>query len=122
MFNDYFQKMVEEMYEAEGAIAMHEIENTRFTATCAVKDLQVIDAIASRFSRSRADMMSEILSHAAFALFISLEKSDREEIAKAADEQIEKHMKKNMVKYERVGLGDWASVNYAMDNKESDDA
>lgn len=110
MYNDYFKSLVKEMYELQASAESEEMETTRFTANIPVKDLYMIDAIAAKFGQSRASLVSEILSHAAQSMFVSLKESDREQLQKSVDESIDSHFKKSFKSYSREGLGYWESI------------
>lgn len=118
MFNDYFSKMVEEFYMADVDTHAQELETVRFTANIALKNLQMIDAIASRFNTSRASIIEEALNHAALSLFISLHEGDRETLAEECDKNFDKKMreiyKENGGSYDHHGLGSWQSINHSM--------
>lgn len=104
------------MVDADSSV--QELETVRFTANIKLKNLQMIDAIASRFNTSRASIVEDALNHAAFSLFTSLEKEDRDTLAKQCDElfdtKIKEIYKQNGGEYNHSGLGSWESVNYAM--------
>ena len=120
MFNDFFQKMVEEMYEVEVSAHLEELENTRFTATVPVTDLFMIDLIAARFGQSRSSIVNEVLSHAAKSMFAALTDDDRDQISKSADDLVDGHMKKNSKSYSRDGLGYWEAMNQAVKGSSDD--
>lgn len=128
MLNDYFSKMINEFYMADVDSSVQELETVRFTANIELKNLQMIDAIASRFNTSRASIIEEALNHAAFSLFTSLEESDREKLAKQCDElfdtKIKEIYKQNGGEYNHSGLGTWQSINHSMRkaDEESKDA
>ena len=122
MFNDFFQKMVEEMYEVEVSAHLEELENARFTATVPVTDLYMIDLIAARFGQSRSSIVNEILSHAAKSMFSALKDDDRDQISKAADDLVDGHMKKNSSSYSRDGLGYWEAMNQAVKGSQDADS
>ena len=111
MFNDFFQEMVEEMYEAEDSASTEELESVRFTATVPATDLYMIDLIASRFGQSRSSVVNEILSHASKAMFSALKEDDRDKISKAADDLVDGHMKKNYSSYHTDGYRYWEAMN-----------
>ena len=104
--------------------SVQELETVRFTANIALKNLQMIDAIASRFNTSRASIVEEALNHAAFSLFTSLEKADREALAdqcdKLFDTKIKEIYKQNGGEYNHAGLGSWASLNYMIKESEKE--
>jgi len=128
MLNDYFSKMIKEFYMADVDSSLQELETVRFTANIALKNLQMIDAIASRFNTSRASIVEEALNHAAFSLFTSLEKADRDLLAEQCDKlfdtKIKEIYKQNGGEYNHAGLGSWQSINHAMRkaDEESKDA
>lgn len=108
--------------------SVQELETVRFTANIKLKNLQMIDAIASRFNTSRASIVEDALNHAAFSLFTSLEEQDRDTLAKQCDDlfdtKIKEIYKQNGGEYSHVGLGSWQSINHAMrkSDEESKDA
>lgn len=108
--------------------SLRDLETVRFTANISLKNLQMIDAIASRFNTSRASIVEEALNHAAFSLFTSLEKADRDVLAKQCDDlfdtKIKEIYKQNGGEYNHAGLGSWQSINHAMRkaDEESKDA
>ena len=110
MYNDYFKSLVKEMYELQASAESEEMETTRFTANIPVKDLYMIDAIAAKFGQSRASLVSEILTHAAESMFVSLKESDRDQLQKSVDESIDSHFKKSFKSYSREGLGYWQAL------------
>lgn len=124
MLNDYFNKMVQEMYDLEATVEVEEWETSRFTANIALKNLQMIDAIAARFKRSRAVIVEEILNHAAFSMFLSLDDKDREELAKQCDEQFQEKIQQiaadNKGHYNSYGLGNWAAINLSIEKSQND--
>lgn len=122
----FIKSMIEDMYETQGAVAVHEIENTRFSANISVANLQMLDAIARYFSRSRSDLVEEILNHSVLSMFMALEQSEKDSLSKECDEQFLNHMKKsfkdNGGSYESAGLGYWTSFAHAFAEKERNDA
>lgn len=122
MLNDYFDKMIQEMYDVEDTAQVQEWEIARFTANIALKNLQMLDAIALRFKTSRASIVEEALNHAVFSMFISLNESDREALGEQCDAEYLRKMKEiaasNNGKYEYSGLGEWSSINYSMKKSE----
>ena len=122
MFNDFFQKMVEEMYEVEDSASTEELESVRFTATVPATDLYMIDLIASRFGQSRSSVVNEILSYASGAMFSALKEDDRDKISKAADDLVDGHMKKNYSSYYRDGYGYWEAVNKSLKGSQDADS
>jgi len=103
---------------ADDDIHAQELEKARFTANIALKNLQMIDAIASRFNTSRASIIEEALNHAALSLFVSLHESDREALAEECDKNFDKKMseiyKENGGSYSYYGLGPWQSINHSI--------
>lgn len=115
--DNFIKKMVDELYDADSAVAVHEIENTRFSANISVANLHMIDAVASRFKTTRADIVEDILSYATLSLFIALRQDDKDELAKSCDAQFDAYMKKihkdNGGSYESAGLGYWSAYAHA---------
>ena len=128
MSESYFSNMIQEMYDVEATVEVQEWETSRFTANIALKNLQMLDAIAARFKTSRASIVEEALNHAVYSMFISLDEKDREELGKQCDDQYLQKMKEvaqeNNGTYEHAGLGPWAGLNYMIkeSEKESGDA
>jgi hypothetical protein len=118
MSESYFSNMIQEMYDVEATVEVQEWETSRFTANIALKNLQMLDAIAARFKTSRASIVEDALNHAVYSMFISLDEEDREQLGKQCDEQYLQKMKEvaqdNNGTYEHAGLGNWASLNYAI--------
>ena len=128
MSESYFSNMVQDMYDLEATVEVHEWETSRFTANIALKNLQMLDAIAARFKTSRASIVEDALNYAVCSMFISLDERDREELCKQCDEQYLQKMKEfaqeNNGTYRRVGLGPWQAMNYSINKhqEESKDA
>lgn len=107
---------------------VQDLETVRFTANIALKNLQMIDAIASRFNTTRASIIEEALNHAAMSLFGSLNEGDRDTLSdqcdKLFDTKIKEIYKENGGKYTHVGLGSWQAMNYSIKKhqEESKDA
>lgn len=124
MSESYFSNMIQEMYDVEATVEVQEWETSRFTANIALKNLQMLDAIAARFKTSRASIVEDALNHAVYSMFISLDEEDREQLGKQCDEQYLQKMKEvaedNNGIYEHAGLGNWASLNYAIRKADED--
>lgn len=118
MSESYFSNMVQEMYDLEATVELQEWETSRFTANIALKNLQMLDAIAARFKTSRASIVEEALNHVVYSMFISLDEVDREQLGNQCDEQYLQKMKEvaedNNGIYDHEGYGNWASLNYVI--------
>lgn len=124
MSESYFSNMVQEMYDLESTVEVQEWETSRFTANIALKNLQMLDAIAARFKTSRASIVEDALNHAVYSMFISLDEKDREDLGKQCDEQYLQKMKELAIayngSYDHVGLGNWATLNYMIKESEKE--
>lgn len=118
MLNDYCSKMIKDFYMTDVESSVQELETVRFTANIALKNLQMIDAIASRFNTSRASIVEDVLNNSALSLFANLEISDRDKLSSECDKifhsKIKEIYKENGGSYKTSGLGEWASLNYAI--------
>ena len=122
----FIKNMIQDMYDSQGAMEVYVMEITRFSATISVANLQMLDAFARHFSRTRTDLVEEVLNNAVMAMFISLNQSEKSAFAKDCDKQFEEHMKKsceqNGGSYSRAGLGYWTAYAEAFAEREQKDA
>jgi len=121
MKKTFYDSIIEEMYDAEAAMQVEDLEIVRFSVSADVENLSLIDAVALRFKRSRADIFRDITRAAAQSMFISLTPEDRKVVGERADELIDKHMEANTTEYKRSG-SIWAGYAEIANKTDSENA
>lgn len=76
---------VDELYQREIDIQVHESFFTKITVRCSVDSAALFNAVSNRFGITRFELLEPFLNDLATQLFISLNEDDMSEIAKAAD-------------------------------------
>lgn len=114
--SDLAKTIISEYYDSLGSIAAHEAMTVRFTAQLNYEDLALIDAVASRFSDTRANLVGEILSNMAMELFLAIPKDERKSIAEVAATNCKTHEEKN--NFSSSGQSKWA---YLASSDQSED-
>jgi len=89
------QNIIKDYLDSEGSLAAHEACTVRFTAALQYEDLSMIDAIATRFSDTRTNLVSDVLSKMTHELFLCLPSHERHQVAEIAQDFMSKHEEKN---------------------------
>lgn len=113
--NLYEEEMRKDSYES--------IETIQLTMQLSAEHKFLLEALSERFKVSQSSIARPILERALENAFLSLVGKDEDTVAEYADNKINDFMvkvaKDRGGKYERVGLGHWASLAYC--TKRNDD-
>jgi predicted transcriptional regulator len=108
-----FDQIVDELYRRDMEEAMSEIENQPVTIRLRATHVQMLQAMAERFSQSRSALSAELLEHAVEQVFALLDPKDRESLAGKADEAYTAYAKEKYTVFENHGGGFWAAQHWA---------
>lgn len=113
--SDLAKNIITDYYDSLADIAANEAINVRFTAQLDYQDLAMIDAISSRFSDTRTNLVQEILANMVMELFLSIPDAEKSHIAEVATANAKSYEEKNRI--ESHGLNKWEHMVETIKNK-----